>query len=357
MRICLTVAILLGMSSSAFAQFEQGLGVQALLVGQSSTTNGAARRAVWAVSPQDGTVWNSQLIGPANSTLTTPFKIIPTPTGTYLLADSNRNAIFEYSLDGVLLRTVVSNIVQVRGLVIHNNQIYAPVGDNSNDLTTENTIQRFNMDGSPAGLETLPGGGVSPVFARFDVNEARFRSPWDILVQGDRLVVSNFQNSGTGNPITPDLWSVDLATGVSTSLVQDTFGLSGAQQVISIDDGGFAVAGFSNTFSTEGQINTAGIYLFNSDGSQRDYYNLAFGPRGIVQLGNGNWMYSTADGLRLFDPVTRDPVGSQIAVTDNGQFRMITSAFALTRAVVPEPGMLAVPVAVCGVLLRRARRV
>lgn len=331
------------------------LGVPALLVPQSTiTSSGAGRRTVWALSPQDGTVWENALIGPANSELTTPVKVIESGVGTYYVSDQVRNAIFEYGMDGVQLRTVV-NVVQPRGMVLLNNQIHVAVGDNSSSPTTENTIQRFNIDGSPAGLETLPGGGVSPVFARFEVQDPRFRSPWDILVQGERLVVTNFQNTGGGNPVTPDVWSVNLATGESSPLVLDPFGLSGAQQVIGISGGGFAVAGFSNTFSTEFTVNTAGIYLFNADGSQRDYYNLAFGPRGIYQFENGNFIYSTADGIRLFDVVTRDPAGPHIPGTANNQFRLITPGFALTRQVIPEPAGLGW-LGVAGVMLVRVRR-
>ena len=299
---------------------------------------------------------NSQLIGPANGTLTTPFKIIPSNVGTYYLSDQMRNAVFEYSMDGVLLRTVLGNLTQARGIALHENQIYVAVGDNANNLSTQNTIQRFNLDGSPAGVETLPGGGTSPVFARFTVQEARFSSPWDITVQGARLLVSNFQNSGAGNPVTPDVFEVDLATGASSSLVQDTFGLSGAQQIIAIEDGGFAVAAFSNTFSLGLPLNTAGIYLFNADGSQRLYYNLAFGPRGIAQLANGNWLFSTANGIRSFDPISGDPAAPLVPGTENGQFRMITPAFAMTRPVIPEPGFLALPLAAGVALMRRARR-
>lgn len=362
MRFWFIVALGCLMASPVFGQFGQGLGVQALLVPRSSGGDPASARTVWALDPFDGRVLNSRVIGPAGSTLTTPSKVVESGRNTYFVSDQVRNAIFEYSMDGVLLRTLVSNIVNPRGLLIYNQQMYVPVGDDPNNPSLGGSVHRYTLDGVPAGLEELPGGGVSPVFSRIpavadssEIGGLRPSSPWDLIFHNGQFILSNFHNSRNGNATMPDVYRIDPASGEPTVLVQDATGLSSAQQVFPLANGGFAVAGFN--LANGGGVNTTGIYIYDSSGAQQDYLLTSFGPRGIYQLGNGNWLFSTQEGVRVFDVVSRDPAGTLIAGTEGGQFRLISAGFVLTRPVVPEPGMLAVPVAVCGVLLRRARRV
>lgn len=349
------VAAVAGLAGTVCWAFAEGvtptLGVQALLIPQSATTGGMPGRGLWAVSPETGQVWSDRVVGPNNTLFMTPFKVIVSPENTYLLSDQTRNAVYEIGLDGTLLRTVVS-VVQPRGILLHDGHLYVPVGQNPADPFTQNTVHRYTLAGEPAGLESYPDGSPSPVFSRPANYADRTPAPWDLLFHGGQMLLSNFHNSGGGNPVMPDVFRIDMTTGAAIPLVVDPLGLSGAQQLFPMPDGGFAVAAFSNTFETG--INTTGIYVFDANGIQSDYYNLAFGPRGIYRMANGDWLFSTADGLRLLNGVTRDPNGVQIAGTDNGQFRMITLGPALTRQVIPEPAGLTA-VAGATVLLWRRR--
>lgn len=314
------------------------LGVSALLIPQSATTGGMPGRGLWAVSPETGEVWSDRILGPNNTLFMTPFKAVVSPAGTYYVSDQTRNAVYEFALDGSLLRTVVS-VVQPRGILLHEGFLYVPVGDNTGDPFTQNTVHRYTLDGVAAGLLTRPDGSPSPVFSRPADYAGRSPSPWDLLVHGGQMLLSNFHNSGGGNPVMPDVFRIDMTTGAAVPLVIDPLGLSGAQQLFPMPGGGFAVAGFSNTFETG--VNTAGIYVYDANGIQSDYFNLAFGPRGIYRMPSGDWLFSTADGLRVLNGVTRHPDAVQVPGTDNGQFRMITPGLAMTRPVIPEPGGLA----------------
>lgn len=60
---------------------------------------------VWAVSPFDGSVIDSNFI-PADGIMKQVIQIVVSPTNTLLMIDEQMNSVFEYSPRGVYLRTL-----------------------------------------------------------------------------------------------------------------------------------------------------------------------------------------------------------------------------------------------------------
>ncbi|HMO36592.1 MAG TPA: hypothetical protein PKA06_11165, partial [Gemmatales bacterium] len=132
MRMLLAGYIVLGLG-----WFTSSLAQQALMVVDS------LRDRVILVSRVDGSVLNTSFI--VHNNLQTSINAIQAPNGNILLSDQVNNAIYEYTLSGNLVGTVVGaaqGLQNIRGIAIHNNQLYVTVGGG----THQNTVQRFNLD-------------------------------------------------------------------------------------------------------------------------------------------------------------------------------------------------------------------
>ena len=282
-----------------------------LLIPDISTTTG---KRVLAFSPVDGSLVNANFIPRDAVHLTSPKDVVPSGNGTLLVSDQVMNAVYEYSYSGAYLRTVTSQatsgIQNLRGLAVHNNQIYVTVGAG----TLTNTVQTFAMDGTALGA-----------FAT-----SHFNSPYDIIFRsGDALI----SNQGTNTIDRYDLSGNYLSTFPAS-------GVKFPQQITQEASGNLLVGGFSAP---------AGIYEFDASGNKVGLYSGAsLFPRGAYELGNGNVLFTDGTSVREYNRATN-------AITTSftgGNFNYIQLA-----NVTPEPGIAALlaagSLASCFALRRR----
>jgi hypothetical protein len=106
---------------------------------------------VCAFSPVDGSLINANFIPTNRDLFDSPKHALPTPSGTILVSDQLKDAIHEFDGFGNYIRTIASitssGIDNIRGMAIRAGKLYVTVGSG----TYQNTIQRFNLDGTGSG--------------------------------------------------------------------------------------------------------------------------------------------------------------------------------------------------------------
>lgn len=300
LRVLLVVAAVGVLVTSASAE---GL----LLIPDSGNDN------VWAFDPFDGSVVNNNFI-PADGRMSLPLTPVDSGHGSILLSDQNADAIFEYGYDGSYIQTIADNptsgIDNVRGITVYNDQIYACVDGG----TTPDSVQRFNMDGS--GQTTWATGIGSPWYIKFRDNDALVSNSTGDLIERFDLA---------GNMLTP-FHDSDGITGIDFP-----------QQLFEMDSGNIYAAGFSVP---------AGIYEYDSAGTELNYFNIDLAIRGVWELDNGKLLFTGGTRVGTYD------------LTTGEVFDVVNELGASFRHVgyipVPEPTCL-VLLAVGGVLALRRR--
>jgi hypothetical protein len=171
-------------------------------------------------------------------------------------------------------------------MAIRAGKLYVTVGSG----TYENTIQRFNLDGT--GQETFIGANLDSPFAIY------FR-------ENDRLI-SNSRNPALIRQF--DLNGAFLGQWGGTTI-------RFPQQITRRrSNGNLLVAGFSSP---------AGIYEFDAAGNQVAYYAVSAGPRGAYELENGLIMFTDSAGVKVFDPNAPNPVSTVQTIFSSGNFHYI----------------------------------
>jgi hypothetical protein len=245
---------------------------------------------VCAFSPVDGSLINANFI-PTNTTLfDSPKHALPTPLGTILVSDQLKDAIHEFDGFGTYIRTIanlaINRIDNIRGMAIREGKLYVTVGSG----TYENTIQRFNLDGT--GQETFIGANLS--------------SPFAIYFRDDDMLISNSTNPFLIRRF--DLNGAFLGQWGGTTI-------RFPQQITRRrSNGNLLVAGFSPP---------AGIYEFDAAGNQVAYYAVSSGPRGAYELENGLIMFTDGAGVKVFDPNASNPANTVRTIFGPGNFQYI----------------------------------
>ncbi len=246
---------------------------------------------VCALSPMDGSVINANFI-PTNTVLfDSPKHALPTPTGAILVADQVKDAIHEFDGFGNYIRTIANlpnnQIDNIRGIAIRDGKLYVTVASG----TLQNTIQRFNLDGT--GQETFIGA-------------AQLNSPFAIYFRENDMLVSN--STATVLIRRFDLDGAFLGQWGGTTI-------RFPQQITRRhSNGNFLVAGFSPP---------AGIYEFDSAGNQVAYYAVSSGPRGAYELENGLILFTDSAGVKVFDPTAPNPASTVQTILGGGNYQYI----------------------------------
>jgi hypothetical protein len=245
---------------------------------------------VCAFSPVDGSLINANFI-PTNTTLfDSPKHALPTPLGTILVSDQLKDAIHEFDGFGNYIRTIanlaINRIDNIRGMAIREGKLYVTVGSG----TYENTIQRFNLDGT--GQETFINANLS--------------SPFAIYFRENDMLISNSTNPFLIRRF--DLNGAFLGQWGGTTI-------RFPQQITRRrSNGNLLVAGFSPP---------AGIYEFDAAGNQVAYYAVSSGPRGAYELENGLIMFTDGAGVKVFDPNASNPANTVRTIFGPGNFQYI----------------------------------
>lgn len=265
MNLKLHFYLLLGLISCTIS-----LKGQSIILAVNSTTKTVAQ-----LNASDGSVINANFI---NLTTQNPgtIKAIIQVQNKIWISDQTANAIYIYNLDGTYSSTIPSSagLSNIRGLNIVNNEVWVTVAGAANGATA-NTIKRFDFAGNSLGIYPTIG------------------SPFDVLDNGSGIVyVTSFNSEG--------IQTMTYDGTISGNLVQSGV-LSGIQQINKTQDGNYIVSVFSNNTSAG---NNAGVYLISSStGNIMNKWTVG-GARGAIQATNGNYLYTTGNGVYSLDPST-----------------------------------------------------
>lgn len=231
---------------------------------------------VMAFDAMTGDLIDTAYIHSINPILQSPKHAIQSPWGNIFVSDQISDAVQEFDdTTRAFIRTFAPaggpnpNILDnIRGIGLRpNKNLLVTVGSSAN----QNTVQEFDTAGTNLGT-----------FMSTNLN-----SPFAILKRQDNYLVSN--SSGTNDVIKFNL------DGSFASVFIASTNLTFAQQMIRLQNGNIAIAGFSSP---------SGIIFFDSSGNYLNSFTAVTGNRGIYRLGNGNFLTTNGTGVYEIDDTT-----------------------------------------------------
>lgn len=196
------------------------------------------------------------------------------------VSDQRADSIFRYDLEGKFLGAIAKGLDNVRGMEYVNGVVYvANVGATPGSLERHEEVAMFDAQGNHLGC--------------FRVGRA-----FDILFFQGELLVNDVRRRQDGGE---HIDRYDLA-GNFLGLFHGADRMTGIdfpQQMARRANGNVMVAGFSEP---------GGIYEYDAAGNQVNRYAMGDGfakrVRGLYELGNGNILWSSGDGVVSTDPET-----------------------------------------------------
>ena len=256
---------------------QQTLAVYRLMVPESTTD------ATMSFNPFDGSLISATFLPGGDPNLSTPIEATLTPGGTILISDQITDQIAEFDTLGVFVRTLfggsLDTLDNCRGNALSPglNSVMACIGGGTNqdaiaefDLTTGNFIGNF----------------ITP-------NTTFMDSPFDIIFRASDCLVS----ASSSNDIT----RYDLSGNHLGDFVPS---ISFPEQLYETASGNVLAAGFSTP---------SGLYIYDSNGNQLNYFNAVTGLRGVYQLGNGNYMVTSGSGVYILDGTSGNLISTPIS--------------------------------------------
>jgi hypothetical protein len=239
--------------------------------------------AVMTFNYNDGSLINAAFIPGGNPNLTTPIEALLTPLAQILLSDQVTDNIVEFDTTGNFVSIFFGGNTAVldncRGIEVRpgTNTVLGTIGSGANtdavpefDLATGNYLGNF----------------IAP-------NAAFCDSPFDIIFRTSDCLVS----ASTSNDIT----RYDLSGNHLGDLVPS---ISFPEQLHETASGNILAAGFSSP---------SGLYIYDSNGNQLNYFSAVTGLRGAFQLGNGNYMVTSGTGVFVLDQNTGTVVSQPVS--------------------------------------------
>jgi hypothetical protein len=228
-----------------------------------------------------------------------PIQVIPSGTGTLLIADEVLAQVAEFSTDGELIRVLAGpddGVVSAYSLCRSGNFVYftAP----TLELEEPNLIWKVPVDGS------------APPSVFFDFTPLGV--PRGII----RVQTPTFDGFYVGDSAGDDIERITMG-GTALTPFHDSNGVTGIdfpQQLVLLSDGTVLAAGFSDP---------RGIYRYDTQGNQIVYLPNGPGARGVHPLPNGEYLYTSGAVIYAVDSES-----GQNRVVYSGQssdsFRFIT---------------------------------
>jgi len=239
--------------------------------------------AVMTFNYNDGSLINAAFIPGGNPNLTTPIEALLTPLAQILLSDQVTDNIVEFDTTGNFVSIFFGGNTAVldncRGIEVRpgTNTVLGTIGSGANtdavpefDLATGNYLGNF----------------IAP-------NAAFCDSPFDIIFRASDCLVS----ASTSDDIT----RYDLSGNHLGDLV---VGINFPEQIYETASGNILAAGFSSP---------SGLYIYDSNGNQLNYFSAVTGLRGAFQLGNGNYMVTSGTGVFVLDQNTGTVVSQPVS--------------------------------------------
>ena len=238
---------------------------------------------VMALNYTDGSLIDANYIVISGDTVTTPVEALLSPTTTVLISGQVSDNITEFDTAGNYIRTLVDDYVavldNVRGIELRpgTNSVVATVGGGAND----DAIPEFDLT-----TGAYLGNFIAP-------NSAIMDSPFDIIFRLNDCLVSAITSH--------DITRYDLSGNYLSDFV--TTGIRFPEQLYECTNGDIIAAGFSSP---------SGLYIYDSLGTQLNYFNAVTGLRGAFQLGNGNYMVTSGTAVVVLDRVTGTVVATPV---------------------------------------------
>ena len=252
--------LLLG-TLAGFLLTSQLVTAQQLLVTESSNDQ------VMLFDALDGTLINSSFIDLTLVGAGTPIECHEGPSALYI-ADQTADSVYMFSLDGAThLGTITGGMDNIRGRCFANGVLYVSNSGTGNGAPGD-AILMFDAVGTPLG--SFPAS-----------------DPFDVVEYGGNLLVTDIANE--------DLLLFAYA-GNSLGIFHDSDGLNGIDFPEQVN-----VKGSTGGILAGGLSTPAGVYEYDSAGTQIDHWDFGVSTRGVHELGNGDIMWTDSLGVHVFD--------------------------------------------------------
>jgi hypothetical protein len=232
------------------------------------------RDRFWTISTVDGSlIRNDFILNDAAARFSQVISCQPSGRGTLLMNDIDRDAIYEYSMTGIHLRTLADTskgILDPWGMCVAYGKIFFTCAD-SNNTPGYNAIWSMDMDGSNCALW----------YASVDLGRVRDIKP----VEGGFIVGDSLNNR-------INFVSLDR----TVCRVWSTYGLGFPQQITKRPDGGYVVTAFNAP--------SFGLNFYDAQGNIEGATSTITSPRGVWPLDNGEFVYAGGDRIMAYNPVT-----------------------------------------------------
>ena len=239
--------------------------------------------AVMSFNYNDGSLINAAYIPGGNPNLSTPIEALLTPNATILVSDQITDNIVEFDTLGTFVRILFGGNTAIldncRGIAIRpviNTVVATPSGGANQDAIAE-----FDLNtGNYLGNFSAP-------------NSAQMDGPWDIIFRSTDCLVTG---QASNNVVRYDLNGNYLGAFVAS--------INFPEQINKTLSSNIIVGNFSSP---------SGLYIYDSNGNQLNYFSTITGLRGCFQLGNGNYMVTNGTGVYVLDQNTGALVSTPIA--------------------------------------------
>lgn len=295
-KVALTVMLIAAFSTTASAQ---------LLIPESSNDQ------VMLFDQFDGSLINPSFIDLSTQDAGTPINAV-VAGGEIWVTDQIRDKVTRWSLDGTTyLGAITGAMDNIRGLEVVGSKAYISSSGTNNGAPGEAVV-----------IADIPTATLTGDW--FHAGSEGSGDPFDVLDFDGRLLVNDIDDEDI------DLFDYD---GTFIQTFHDSDGINGIDfsEQMALSSDGVLSAGFSSP---------AGIYEYDNDGNQINYWDVGSGNRGVYELGNGNILFTSGDGVFILNPDTGGVTPSYEGVSA----RFIDP--------IPEPATLML-LGLAGLMLRR----
>ena len=230
--------------------------------------------ALMTFNADDGSLINAAYFPGGDPNLSTPIEAILTPNATVIISDQITDQIVEYDTTGTFIRILFGNDVTVLdncrgiGLTPGNTSVVGTIGGGTND----DAVPEFDL-----ATGNYLGNFITP-------NATLMDSPFDIIFRTSDCLVSAINSDNIVQYDLSGTYIGDLVTGINFP-----------EQIYEASNGNILAAGFSTP---------SGLYIYDSNGTQVNFFDAVTGLRGVYQLGNGNYLVTNGSGVFVLDQNT-----------------------------------------------------
>ncbi len=230
--------------------------------------------ALMTFNSDDGSLINPSYFPGGDPNLSTPIEALLTPNATIIISDQITDQIVEYDTLGNFSRILFGNDLTVldncRGIELRPgaSSVVATIGSGTN----QSAVPEFDLASG-----NFLGNFIPP-------NAAQMTSPFDIIFRASDCLVAG---QGSNNIVQYDLSGNYIGNFVAS--------ITFPEQIYEAPSGNILAAGFSTP---------SGLYIYDSNGNQVNYFNSVTGIRGVHQLGNGNYLVTSGSGVYVLDQTT-----------------------------------------------------